>query len=253
MELFISSVPTWVSILFLLSFPVAAWLIASAAHSGYLAAGKLPEEAKTLRTRILLFYAAFLLFVAIASLFGLFSENALPPKILLFTTIPLLLFYFLYVSRTNWFKTLFTHTPLPTLVGIHLFRFVGVFFLISYYFDALPQTFAYIGGWGDIISATLAIWVIYALKQQKSYAIALTWIWNIIGMLDILNVLTNAIITTRASLADGTAGVIEFASFPFAWIPAFAPATIIFLHVVVFQRLIALRKNPAPSPASQSS
>lgn len=253
MEFFISAVPIWVSVLFLLSFPVAAWLIADAAYSGYLAAGKQALEAKSLRNRILLFYTAFLLFVALASLFGLFAENALPPKILLFTTIPLLLFYFLYVSRAHWFKTLFTYTPLSTLVGIHLFRFVGVFFLVCYYFDALPQTFAYVGGWGDIISATLALLVMYALRQQKSYAIPLTWAWNIVGMIDILNVLANAIITTRTSLEDGSSGVIEFASFPFAWIPAFAPATIIFLHVVVFRRLFAMRKNPELSPASQSS
>lgn len=250
MEFYISPVPTWVSILFLLTFPIAAWLIASAASTGFLAAGKQPEEAKTLRNRILLFYAAFLLLVAGTSIIGLFSENTLPPKILLFTAIPLFLFYFLYVSRSDWFRLVKKHIPLSTLVGIHLFRFVGVFFLIGYYFDALPKTFAFIGGWGDIISATLAIWVIYALKEKKSYAIPLTWAWNIIGMIDILNVLANAVITTRTSITDGTLGVIEFASFPFSWIPAFAPATIIFLHIVVFQRLIALRKTSSTSPTN---
>lgn len=253
MEFFITAVPTWVSVLFLLIFPVAAWLIASAAHSGYLAAGKQPAEAKILRNRILLFYTAFLLLVAIAALLGAFAENTLPPVILLFTTLPLILFYFFYVARTTWFRTLLTHTALSDLVRIHLFRFVGIFFLINHYYGTLPQTFAFVGGWGDIISASLAVWVIFALRQQKSYAIPLTWAWNIIGMIDILNVLATAIVTTQLAIADGTSGVAEFGSFPFAWIPAFAPATIIFLHVMVFRRLFAMRKESTLNPSSQSS
>lgn len=253
MEFFITSVPVWVSFLFILVFPVAAWLVASAAHSGYLAARKQPVEAKILRNRILLFYSAFLFLVATAALLGAFSTNTLPPVILLCTTLPLVLFYFFYVSRTTWFRTLLAHTPLADLVGIHLFRFVGIFFLINHYYGSLPQPFAFVGGWGDIISASLAVWVVFALRQKKSYAIPLTWGWNIIGMIDILNVLVTAIVTTREAIADGTSGVAEFGSFPFAWIPAFAPATIIFLHVVVFRRLIALQRNPTLTPASQSS
>jgi len=30
-------------------------------------------------------------------------------------------------------------------------------------------------------------------------------------------------------------GVAQFDTFPFSWIPAFAPATIIFLHILVFK------------------
>ncbi|MEM9850258.1 MAG: hypothetical protein AAF847_20365, partial [Bacteroidota bacterium] len=130
---------------------------------------------------------------------------------------------------------------LSDLVKIHLFRFVGIFFFINYYYGTLPKQFAFIGGGGDILTAMLAIWVIYVLNRQKKYAISLTWIWNILGLLDILSVLFNAIMLTREAVATGGTGVAQFGTFPFSWIPAFAPATILFLHIVIFERL-SLRK-----------
>lgn len=33
-------------------------------------------------------------------------------------------------------------------------------------------------------------------------------------------------------------GIEQFGTFPFSWIPAFAPATIIFLHILIFKKLI---------------
>ncbi|MEN0051978.1 MAG: hypothetical protein AAF806_33235 [Bacteroidota bacterium] len=237
MELAITNVPFWVSLLFIFSFIAPIYLMASVAKNTYVKIGRTSSEAQQISRNIYLFYTAYLVFIAVLSLLGIFAENTLPPRILILGALPLLLFYFLYVNRSAWFKTIIENAPLSDLVKIHLFRFVGIFFFINYYYGTLPKQFAFIGGGGDILTAMLAIWVIYAFNHQKKYAIPLTWIWNFLGLLDILSVLVNAIILTKEAVATGGAGVAQFGSFPFSWIPAFAPATILFLHTVIFERL----------------
>mgnify|MGYP001797680304 CR=1 FL=1 len=237
MELLVTNVPFWVSLLFIFSFIYPIYLIAKVAKDAYLKAGKSQSEAQQISRNIYFFYTAYLLFIATLSLMGIFAKNTLPPRILLIGALPLLLFYFLYVKRAVWFKTIIENAPLSDLVKIHLFRFVGIFFFINYYYGTLPKQFAFTGGGGDILTAILAIWVMYTLNQKKKYAISLTWIWNIIGLLDILSVLLTAIIITREAVATGGEGVAQFGTFPFSWIPAFAPATILFLHILIFGRL----------------
>ena len=46
------------------------------------------------------------------------------------------------------------------LVGFHLTRFVGVYFLLLYRQGELPYAFAVPGGWGDITIAVLASFLI---------------------------------------------------------------------------------------------
>jgi len=237
MEFAVTNVPIWVSLLFILSFIVPIYLIAKVAKDAYLKAGKSPSEAQQISRNICFFYTAYLIFIAVLSLIGIFAKNTLPPRILLIGALPLLVFYFLYVRRAVWFKTIIESASLSDLVKIHLFRFVGIFFFINYYYDTLPKQFAFTGGGGDMLTAILAIWVMYALNNKKKYAISLTWVWNIIGLLDIISVLLTAVMLTREAVTTGGEGVAQFGTFPFSWIPAFAPATILFLHAIIFERL----------------
>ncbi|GAB5552926.1 MAG: hypothetical protein Sapg2KO_25170 [Saprospiraceae bacterium] len=237
MELAITQVPFWLSILFILAFTIPVWLIASTARTAYRNAGKPEKQAQLIYQRTLLFYTCFLGLIALVSLSGFFEQNTLPPRILVSGALPLLLFYFLYVWRSSWFKVIFTHASLAALVSIHLFRFIGIFFLLAYQYGALPRTFALVGGIGDILTAILAIPLIYALRQKRSYAHLFAWIWSLIGLADIISVLRTAVVLTQASIETDAIGVAQFGTFPFSWIPAFAPATIIFLHVVIVVKL----------------
>lgn len=65
----------------------------------------------------------------------------------------------------------------------------------------------------------------------------MVWIWNVIGLVDIVSVLSTAVILTKLAMENNAPGVKQFGTFPFSWIPAFAPATIIFLHVLIFKTL----------------
>ena len=146
-------------------------------------------------------------------------------------------FLLLVVSNSKLHKTLLQNTTLQSLVQLHLFRLIGVFFLITNAYGAIPTKFAYIAGIGDIATALTSVFVSRAIINKKSYSKPLTIAWNIFGILDIVSVLTTAILTTKISIESGSLGVEEMANFPFCLIPAFAPATIIFLHLAIFKKL----------------
>lgn len=242
MELAITQVPFWLSLFFILAFIIPVWLVATTARTAYQKAGQANRQAQLIFRRIILFYASFLGLVAILSLSGFYAKNTLPPRILVGAALPLLLFYFFYVWRSSWFKIIFRNATLAALVRIHLFRFVGLFFFLTYHYGAIPRSFALVGGIGDILTAILAIPLIYTLRQKRSYAHLFAWIWSLIGLADIISVLRTAVMVTQASIGTDAIGVAQFGTFPFSWIPAFAPATIIFLHFVILVKLVRKAK-----------
>jgi len=237
MSVSITLVPIWVSILFVVLFStIPVFLIANTVKKVLRRHHK--ETSLKMAKNIKVFYWVYFILISGVSLTGFFTKNVLPPRIILYSVIPLFLFYIFYIQKTNWFQLVLKDITLEQLVFIHVFRFVGSFFFLLYAYDVLPKSFAYIGGVGDILSALLVFPVIYALKNRKRYAKVFVWVWNFIGLADILSVLTTAIIITRISIENNDLGVAEFGTFPFSWIPAFAPATIVFLHVLVFNKLI---------------
>ncbi|NJB37232.1 hypothetical protein [Croceivirga sp. JEA036] len=187
---------------------------------------------------VLLFYLFFLLGVLLLQYNGYFSVVSLPPRIIVLTTLPLLAFHLVVIHQTTFYKKLVQNTPLAAWVQLHIFRLIGGFFLVLWALDTLPKTFALIAGTGDIITALSSLYVVKAIKQQKRYAKRLTWIWNTFGLLDILATSFTAVLLTKWNIKTGTMGVDILTTFPYCFIPAFAPATIIFLHVTIYKKLL---------------
>lgn len=238
MDIFTNSVPLWVSILLFVSFLVPIFMIVNVVKQGVNQPFfKDNNKVKKLPSLVLLFFATYYLYVTLMSFTGIFQVNTLPPRVLLFTAIPLLLFYFLFVFRTKTFWDILEHVKLSDLVRIHIFRLVGVFFVIGWSYGILPKSFAFIGGIGDIFAAVTAIFVAILIdKKAKNYK-KITLIWNIIGFWDIVSVIISAVYITKQAIESNAQGILEMTKFPFCLIPAFAPATIIFLHICIFKKL----------------
>lgn len=237
MNILTTMVPEWISILFLITVPIPIFMIANVAKQGTLPAGLETTKAKLVFRSIVFFYAIYLTYVSIMSWNGVFSTNTLPPKIILFTTLPLFLFFLLVVSRLEIYKTILRNVSFESLVRVHIFRLIGIFFLILHAHGAIPREFAYIAGIGDIATAVSSIFVAKAITTKKPYAKVLTILWNTFGILDIVAVLVTAIITTKLSIETGSQNILALTYFPFCLIPSFAAATIIFLHVSLFRKL----------------
>lgn len=228
--MFASAVPILISVIFLIAILFPVFMIAGLVRN--------TSQQKHQRT-IQIFYIAYLVLVTILCFSGVFQAVMLPPKIILVTTFPLLLFYLIYISNTGFYKSFLAEVKLSQLVGVHLFRLIGSFFLLLYFFNQLPQFFAFIAGFGDLITAVSSIYVANVIRQKKTFAKKLTLIWNTFGLIDILITSATAIWLTKQNIDTGSMGVDILTQFPFCFIPAFAPATIVFLHLTIFRKVFA--------------
>lgn len=227
------SVPISVSALFLIAICIPIFMIARLAKTH-----ATPSKSRAVFIGILLFYFFYLYAVGVASIKGVFDVATLPPKIVQLTTMPLLLFLMLVISNTKTYKDLLSITPVQHLIKLHIFRLIGGFFIALLLLDTLPVSFALIAGLGDMITALSSIWVAKTIQKEKPQAKKIALIWNAFGLADILCTSTLAVLFTKWSMENGTPGVDILATFPFCFIPAFAPATIIFLHVSIFKKLL---------------
>ena len=227
------AIPVYVSVVFLMAFSFPLVMIAGLARKH-----ALPTQGNRLFLSIILFYLMYLTVVAIASFQGLFDEVTLPPRIVQFTTLPLLVFLVGLIFNRRWFKELLKRIPAHDLIRLHRFRLIGSFFLILLALGLLPPVFALVAGVGDVLTALSSWWVARLVQSQATNHRTIALVWNTFGFLDILATSFMAILFTEWSMEAGTLGVEVLANFPFCFIPAFAPATILFLHFSIYRKLL---------------
>src|SRR3990172_8174115 len=75
---------------------------------------------------------------------------------------------------------------IPLLVP-HAFRHLGLVFLVpAVVAPTLPRAFALPAAYGDLLAGLLALLVMVALRGRWALALPLTWIFNLVGTLDLL-------------------------------------------------------------------
>ncbi len=124
-----------------------------------------------------------------------------------------------------WLKDKTESQALFWLALPHATRHVGVVFLVpGVVSQSLPSSFAIAAGYGDLASGVLALIVLIALRTRWAGTMALVWLFNIVGTVDLLNALRQA----HAVPHLGAAWYI-----PTFWVPV-----LLVTHVMVFGRLI---------------
>ncbi|MEL6193286.1 MAG: hypothetical protein AAFR66_14610, partial [Bacteroidota bacterium] len=106
------------------------------------------------------------------------------------------------------------------------------------FYGTLPGRIGFLAGFGDLITAVSSIWVAKVVSRKSANWKAIALGWNTFGLLDIIATSATAFILTKLSIETGVQGVEILGEFPFCFIPAFAPATIIFLHVSIYRKLL---------------
>ena len=80
------------------------------------------------------------------------------------------------------------NAALIPLVFVHVFRYVGMTLLVPGMVDPrLTRAFLLNAAYGDLITAALALVSIFALRRNWPVAIALVWVFNTWGFLDLLS------------------------------------------------------------------
>jgi len=140
------------------------------------------------------------------------------------------------------FRTWAEELDVRALLGLHLVRFVGIYFLMLHARGELPGRFAVPAGWGDIIVAVGALAIILVpVLRQSSRAVM---IWNTVGLIDILFV-----VTTAAGLAFANRDSMSaLTRLPLSFLPTMVVPLIIATHVMILVRFL---KKPDHVPASK--
>jgi hypothetical protein len=225
-------VPDWIKILFLLAIPFPIILTVFLIKSAF----PKPESVLVYR-KALLFFVIYVTYVSLLGFLGVFSTVLFPPLVILLTTVPFAFFLFLYVAKTSFFKEFIANVALDKLVQVHIFRLIGVFFIILCCYDALPKWFSLIAGIGDMVTAIASLWIAHMIRKKHTNYLKITWVWNTFGLIDIIFTAVSANVLTKLSIDRGIMGVDTLAMFPFWYIPAIAPALIMFLHFATYQKL----------------
>jgi hypothetical protein len=155
----------------------------------------------------------------------------------------------LVASRYVWprLRELDRRDALRPFLIVNGFRFIGLAFTVPGVVSPdLPARFAHTAAYGDVVAAVLAL--VALASQSAPFGVALVWIFNVWGAVDLLNAFYQA---GHAGLQPGQLGATYF--IPTLLVPAY-----MITHVIVFRILLqhrvgvshaASRRSSSPIPA----
>jgi preprotein translocase subunit SecG len=139
-------------------------------------------------------------------------------------------------------KTRSRSEALRPLLTLHSFRFLGLAFLLpGVVAPDLPSSFAHPAAYGDLIAAVLAL--IALLLLPRGAGIAAAWIFNILGLGDLVNAFYQA---NHARLQAGQLGAAYF-------IPTLIVPLLMITHILAFRILLQHQEGFAMSESRSAA
>jgi hypothetical protein len=129
-----------------------------------------------------------------------------------------------------WLRSLPREQALNALVVPHLFRFIGLGFLMpGVVSPAMPHSFALHAAYGDLATTLLAVIATMALSARASWAIPVTWLLSVVGTVDLLYAYYDGLF--GVGLAPGVMGAAVY-------IPTVLVPLLLVTHVMMFRVLL---------------
>lgn len=194
-------------------------------------------------TTALLFWLTLLAVLAYSGFFLDFTT--LPPKILLAVLPMFILITYLLFSKSFSNKVL-RFIPQKWLVYIQSFRIVMELFLwLGFIVGYIPFQMTFEGLNFDIIVGITALMAGSLFFKQRRYRRFEAIIWNISGLLLLINIVVISVISTpspfRIFMNEPANTMIAY--FPFIWIPGFIVPFALAMHLFSLKQLIVYGKD----------
>jgi hypothetical protein len=138
------------------------------------------------------------------------------------------------------FRRTLTAAPLPTIIGVQVYRLIGAVFVVLLGLGLLPAHFARPAGWGDVAVGLTAPLVALALLRGASGSRTLAAAWNLFGLLDLVVAvgMGSGLLVPLLVPGHGTATpAAALQQFPLVLIPAFAVPVSVLLHLLALNGL----------------
>jgi len=231
----IEQLPLYVSLLFILTALVTAWLLLRSIGR---------SESASLPARLLLFLIPF--WFVLQGILGVGDfyhfADAVPPRVFLFGILPVLL---LIASYFVLFRKFVEGLSLRALTILHVIRIpVELVLLFLFQSGQVPQIMTFEGRNFDILSGLTAP-IIYFLAfrgSKPNKAILITW--NLVALGLLFNIVSIAILSMKSPLQKLAFDQPDVALgyFPFIWLPTIVVPIVLFSHLAALWNLI--RTNP---------
>ncbi|MDO8627873.1 MAG: hypothetical protein Q7K42_05385, partial [Candidatus Diapherotrites archaeon] len=144
------------------------------------------EEKNSMLAKISAFLIVWFALFALLAYFGFFNvtKQTFFPLIALGVGVPIILGWFALKKFKSLQKVL-EKAPMHWLIGIQIYRNLGIVFLTLYSQGLLPGLFALPTGYGDLLIGLTApiVAIIYYLKHSSAKILAI--LWNILGIIDL--------------------------------------------------------------------
>ena len=145
----------------------------------------------------------------------------------------------LLIWRSPAVKRIIEAVPQAWIVGVQLYRALGVIFLILYANDQMPGLFAWPAGMGDILVGVLAPVVALAYAQAPRQNADLVTAWNLFGILDLIVAVGTGFATSPSQFQlfalDRPNELVSL--FPLVLIPTYLVPLSILLHLASLAKL----------------
>lgn len=152
----------------------------------------------------------------------------------------LILFFWLrFLYKMPLLQNMASSIPVHWLVGVQVFRFMGIGFLSFYALGLIPGEFALPTGWGDVLVGTLAVPVALLLWMKQTFAKKLAIWWNYLGIADLSLALFLGNITFPRpfQVLPTTPDNLLIAMYPLVMVPLFAVPLSLLLHLFTLRVL----------------
>jgi hypothetical protein len=194
--------------------------------------------------------SGWLVAVTSASATGLFTPSGFGVRLLGAAIVAPFVPVFLF-RRSTTLKVLWSTAPLGLVVLLHGSRLIGAEFLMLHAEGRLPATFAQSAGWGDVITALLAVPVAAMIYRRSPLWRTAALTWNVLGTADLLAAIAlgvgssstfplRFIFENPPSDAMGT--------LPLFLVPGFLVPFYLLTHLLIYRQLLA-RRDPVTAHA----
>jgi hypothetical protein len=160
-----------------------------------------------------------------------------PPPIMVVVFMSMILTFVLAFSRIG--LMVIEGAGITWLVGFQGFRVLVEVFLHQMYLEGIvPEQMTYVGYNFDILAGVSALVMAWQISQKNVGQKAIL-VWNILGLLLLLNIIIIAILSmpTQLRMFDNEPANTFVTYMPFIWLPAFHVQAALFGHLLVFRAL----------------
>lgn len=143
------------------------------------------------------------------------------------------------IVRSSSIARVIDAVPQQWLIGVQLYRALGIIFLILYGAGKMPGLFAWPAGIGDVLVGALALVVAIAYARGPEKNGDLAWVWNILGLTDLSVAVATGMVTAPSpiqlfafDLPNELVG-----AFPLILIPIYLVPLSVLLHLASLTKL----------------